>query len=298
MSFWRKPTPLGVTPANAYSELQRSFVDASKQQEIVKWVESGCDINWTCPDGLTLLHYAAMQDNEKMVRYLLDHGANVNARATYNMTPLLLACKEISTSVVPTLLARGADPHAQAEGGYTALTYISRSFSDKAKKIEELLIGRGVARLTSCPECGAPETEQMLKRGVHVTLNFGVYAEFTCRRCNAQQEVRLDRAKGVHVACSCGVNALVPPSVWCRTCGKGLSNGWQSKVTIVGAAQRHTQNLLRWERSEFPARWVADHHGQWNHADWLDLLERLRHTDFWPMEPDAIGRVLERLKRG
>jgi hypothetical protein len=33
------------------------------------------------------------------------------------------------------------------------------------------------------------------------------------------------------------------------------------------------------------------------HSDWLDLLEKLKRTDFWPMEPDAIGRVLEEHKK-
>jgi hypothetical protein len=58
------------------------------------------------------------------------------------------------------------------------------------------------------------------------------------------------------------------------------------------------QNLLRWERSGLPQEWVHDHHGQWGHSDWLALLESLKRSDFWPMEPDAVGSVLEELKKG
>jgi len=58
-----------------------------------------------------------------------------------------------------------------------------------------------------------------------------------------------------------------------------------------------SQNLLRWEQSGFPRKWMDDHRGQWNHTDWLNLLESLKRTEFWPMEPDAIGGVLENLKR-
>jgi hypothetical protein len=56
------------------------------------------------------------------------------------------------------------------------------------------------------------------------------------------------------------------------------------------------ENLSQWEKSGFPQKWVADHHGQWNHSDWLELLEKLKHTEYWPMESDAIGRVLEEQK--
>ena len=52
-------------------------------------------------------------------------------------------------------------------------------------------------------------------------------------------------------------------------------------------------NLVRWERCGSPQQWVNDHHGQWNHSDWDALLEDLKRSDFWPMEPAEIGRVLE-----
>jgi hypothetical protein len=57
------------------------------------------------------------------------------------------------------------------------------------------------------------------------------------------------------------------------------------------------QNLRRWERSGFPQIWVEAHRHQWNHQDWTSLLRTLSRTEFWPMEPDAVGMVLEGLKR-
>ena len=61
--------------------------------------------------------------------------------------------------------------------------------------------------------------------------------------------------------------------------------------------QLQAQNLARWERSGYPRKWAEDHGGQWTDKDWIELLDKLKHTDFWPMEPDAIGRVLEEQKR-
>ena len=43
--------------------------------------------------------------------------------------------------------------------------------------------------------------------------------------------------------------------------------------------------------------WVEAHGGEWNHDDWLALLDDLRRSPFWPMDPEAVGLVLEEEKR-
>lgn len=117
------------------SDLQDALSSSSpKQEEIIRWVESGGNVSWTCAAGMTLLHYAAMTVNERMVRFLLEHGANVNAVAEFNMTPLLWACRDISTSVIPTLLDHAADPRAKTEDGYTALQFLRQSGLEEAKR--------------------------------------------------------------------------------------------------------------------------------------------------------------------
>ena len=57
------------------------------------------------------------------------------------------------------------------------------------------------------------------------------------------------------------------------------------------------ENLRRWRESGEARAWVAARQGRWDHQDWLALLESLRRSRFWPMRPDAVGRVLEDLKR-
>jgi hypothetical protein len=44
-------------------------------------------------------------------------------------------------------------------------------------------------------------------------------------------------------------------------------------------------------------RWVEDRHGQWDHADWLALLESLQGSLARPAEPEQIGQLLEEFKR-
>jgi hypothetical protein len=56
-------------------------------------------------------------------------------------------------------------------------------------------------------------------------------------------------------------------------------------------------NLKRWRESGKARAWVEKRQGRWNHDDWLGLLEELRRSPFWPMQPDAVGLVLEDEKR-
>jgi hypothetical protein len=60
---------------------------------------------------------------------------------------------------------------------------------------------------------------------------------------------------------------------------------------------RRRDHLRRWKLSGWPRQWIAGHRGHWNHEQWLKLLGALEHSEFWPMEPDAVGAVLEAQKR-
>jgi hypothetical protein len=76
---------------------------------------------------------------------------------------------------------------------------------------------------------------------------------------------------------------------------------WQTPTTGEGrpaSLRPETENLQRWRDSGLPRSWVEAHKGQWNHEDWLGLLETLQHSPYWPMQPDDVGRVLEEVKSG
>ncbi len=65
---------------------------------------------------------------------------------------------------------------------------------------------------------------------------------------------------------------------------------------LEDAAARR-RNLRRWERSGAARAWVAARHGRWDHADWLALLDELSCSPSWPLDPDAVGEVLEEIKQ-
>jgi hypothetical protein len=43
--------------------------------------------------------------------------------------------------------------------------------------------------------------------------------------------------------------------------------------------------------------WVEARQGSWNRDDWLALLEALKQSTCWPMQPDAVGLALEQDKQ-
>jgi uncharacterized Zn-finger protein/ribosomal protein L32 len=57
------------------------------------------------------------------------------------------------------------------------------------------------------------------------------------------------------------------------------------------------ENLKRWKDSSHPRTWVEAHKGAWNHADWLSLVEELEQSEYWPLNLDAVGQVLEELEQ-
>jgi len=135
------------------------------------------------------------------------------------------------------MLDLGANVNAKDNYGNTALELVRQARSPERLKIGELLeqygIDKFVGKTITCHECGSPETAQVIKRGVQVTLD-GTYAVFSCPSCHKKINCsiyEIDKQKGVQVFCPvCNYVASIPSTVWCKTCGYSLSTEWQSKV--------------------------------------------------------------------
>jgi hypothetical protein len=56
-------------------------------------------------------------------------------------------------------------------------------------------------------------------------------------------------------------------------------------------------NVERWRRTDQARLWVEAHHGAWGHGEWLELVGLLRDSPFWPLDLEAVGRLLEEAKR-
>lgn len=92
------------------------------QWDVVKaLIENGGDVNiQSGSSGTAALHRAAAESNLEMVRWLLRHGAQVNAQGGMFGNPLQAALYHGDPKVVKCLLESGADVHAQGKWG-TAL---------------------------------------------------------------------------------------------------------------------------------------------------------------------------------
>lgn len=94
------------------------------QGEIANYLlQRGANIDARNSGGLSALHAAAYAGHSDIVTLLLAKGADVkDATNSYGVTPLHVAAEENRVAVVEVLLKHGADPNALEKNGYTALS--------------------------------------------------------------------------------------------------------------------------------------------------------------------------------
>lgn len=71
-----------------------------------------------------------------------------------------------------------------------------------------------------------------------------------------------------------------------------------ARQELIRRGTLEAENLTRWRESGQPSAWIEMHQGRWDHENWLLLLDTLKSSTFWPLDPDAVGRMLEELKNG
>ena len=89
------------------------------------------------------LHVAARQDRGFIVHFLVDHGADVNARNATGSTPLHIAASYNNADVVDVLLALGADPTLVDEESARPLDQVTDFSGESASTIARLLREHG-----------------------------------------------------------------------------------------------------------------------------------------------------------
>jgi hypothetical protein len=91
--------------------------------DAVKWlVARGAKINRE-PMKWTALHYAVFAGHEEVAAYLIEQGANINARSTNGSSVLMMAVFEGHEQLARRLIAGGADTSARNENGDGALEW-------------------------------------------------------------------------------------------------------------------------------------------------------------------------------
>lgn len=143
-----EPAAEPVSPVDARKDLaalgitytERAFLKAVVDGDLVVvklFVEAGMSVNTDSGfvdrfNGLTALHWAAMRGHLQIVKYLVEQGADVNAKNNEaSLTPLHLAAMAMGDqmAVVRYLVEQGAD--VDARGGEDGQTQTARGLAEE-----------------------------------------------------------------------------------------------------------------------------------------------------------------------
>src|SRR5262245_55834961 len=72
-------------------------------------------------------------------------------------------------------------------------------------------------------------------------------------------------------------------------------SGGAKSVDGDGTNSTMSVQLQHWEREQ-ARRWVEARRGHWDHTQWLKLIGELRRAGWVDLDPDTVGRILEREK--
>jgi ankyrin repeat protein len=125
-----------TTPAFAGELESRLFSAASEGdlEGVKAALQDGADVDYA-PNGVSVLHVAAMDGHAEVVSALLARGANVNIADSFGNTPLYQAIFWNKKSVVEILLANGADVRRLDKRGETPLHWVARQGNPDVAKL-------------------------------------------------------------------------------------------------------------------------------------------------------------------
>lgn len=227
------------------------LADAAEREQwdvVNKLLATRLDIDAAQIDGTTALHWAAYHDAQKVVRRLLDAGANPKLANRYQVTPLSLACVNGNEQVISWLLEKGADAKAELLDGETVLMTAART--GKAGAVRQLLAANAdpnsktdngqTALMWAVADGHADVAKVLLEAGAErdASINSGYTAWFFAARQGALEAARVLHEHGA------AVNDVMKPD---KARGKRPVAGTSALVLAVENGHfEMAVELLRW----------------------------------------------------
>lgn len=120
LAFFAHAQELKLSPR---SKALLSAMQAGDTAKVGKLIDQGLGVNSVLEDGLTPLMWATNVRRAEVVRFLLKHKANPNARTKDGKTALMFAAQSFADDAAFALVQGGADPKLIDNKGNTALHY-------------------------------------------------------------------------------------------------------------------------------------------------------------------------------
>ena len=129
--------------ADRTGKILQSVAESKEEDEkIAKYlIDNGLDINAVDDYGQTPLIYAAFYNKPKIIKYLIDKGAKINKYNWYKVTPFMHAAMKTTPEIIELMIHNGADINAKDQFGRTAFIWAAMQ---STPEIIESMIHNGV----------------------------------------------------------------------------------------------------------------------------------------------------------
>ena len=131
VEFLLKSNEISVNATDNFNQtpLMYACYDGGRLDNIKMLIQNGADIQASCSNGSTVLHFASRNSNQEVVEFLLNlKEISVNATDYLNQTPLMYACFDGGRlDNIKMFRQNGADIQASSSNGSTVLHFASAS---------------------------------------------------------------------------------------------------------------------------------------------------------------------------
>jgi ankyrin repeat protein len=137
-----KGVPVNQSAGELGTPLQKA-IDGGFVNIAALLIKHGADINKS-EGGSTLLHNSVRWGSPETVKFVLEAGANPNARDSYGITPLMCAASGNHVEAAKLLLENKADPQLKNPRGQTAMDLVPRRSPNQ--EITALFVQHGLMK--------------------------------------------------------------------------------------------------------------------------------------------------------